>query len=126
LSILIYSWQLYTKAFKSFQSSAPLETKRTLLSNRAQSYLLLGDRDAALQDTDLALSNEFTVSSSPKPITMKLHYRRAKIYLSMRHYDKARVDFMSFEKLRGSRLTSDEKKLKKDIEAGASSPDGGN
>jgi len=44
----------------------------------------------------------------------------------MRHYDKARVDFMSFEKLRGSRLTSDEKKLKKDIEAGASSPDGGN
>jgi tetratricopeptide (TPR) repeat protein len=109
--------QAYTKGLEF--SSAPAETRRTLLSNRAQCYILLGELDAALNDTTLALSNALTTLESPKCITLKLHYRQAKIYFLTGQYDKASQAFKRFEGLKRDPLTAVEKKLKRDI-AGAS------
>lgn len=109
--------QAYTKALGF--SSAPEETRRILLSNRAQCYILLGELDAALNDTTLSLSDALTTPESPKSITLKLHYRQAKIYFPAHQYDKASQAFKRFEWLKRGPLTAAEKKLKKDI-AGAS------
>jgi tetratricopeptide (TPR) repeat protein len=92
-----------------------VETRRTLLSNRAQCYILLGELDAALNDTTLALSDALTTLESPKSITLKLHYRQAKIYFLAHQYDKASQAFKCFEELKRDPLTTAEKKLKKDI-----------
>ncbi|KAF8229106.1 hypothetical protein L208DRAFT_1379065 [Tricholoma matsutake] len=109
--------EAYTKALGF--SSAPEETRRILLSNRAQCYILLGELDAALNDTTLSLSDALTTPESPKSITLKLHYRQAKIYFPAHQYDKASQAFKRFEWLKRGPLTAAEKKLKKDI-AGAS------
>lgn len=100
-------------------SSAPAETRRTLLSNRAQCYIFLGELDAALNDTTLALSDALTTPESPKSLTLKLHYRQAKIYFLAHQYDKASQAFKRFMGLKRDPLTAVEKKLKNDI-AGAS------
>jgi len=106
---------LYTKALFGATSSTPPETKRSILSNRSQSYLLLGDIHTALRDTNIALSDEFTKPSSPKWVTLKLHYRRAKIYSHMARYEEAQAEFDVFEKFRGGYLAPEEKKFKQDI-----------
>jgi hypothetical protein len=83
---------------------------------------MLGDAQTALRDTELALSHAFTKPSSPEGITLKLHYRRAKILSHMARFEESRAEFDAFKKLRGTRdLTAEEKKLKQSIEAGASS-----
>ena len=105
--------QTYTKALKL--SSMPAETRRTLLANRAQSYILLGDLDAALNDTTVALSVALTTLKSTKSITLKLHYRQAKIFFLTHQYDKASQAFQRFEGLKQDLLTAAEKKLKTDI-----------
>ena len=83
---------------------------------------MLGDARTALQDNELALSDEFTKPSSLKGVTLKLHYRGAKIYLHMARFDESRAEFVAFEKLRGTGgLTPEEQKLKQHIQVGASS-----
>jgi hypothetical protein len=83
---------------------------------------MLGDARTALYDNELALSNEFTKPSSPKGITIKLHYRGAKIYFHMARFDESQAEFDAFEQLRGtSGLTAEEQKFKREIKASASS-----
>jgi hypothetical protein len=83
---------------------------------------MLGDARTALRDNELALSDEFTKPSSPKGITLKLHYRGAKIYFHMAYFEESRAQFDAFKKLRGtSDLTAEEQKFKQRIDASASS-----
>jgi hypothetical protein len=112
---------MYTQALNKATPATPLEIKRSILSNRSQSYLQLGDIHNALRDTNQALSDKFTKPSSPEWITMKLHYRRAKIYWHMARYPEAQIEFDKFENSKSGSLTLEEAKFKNDIKASISS-----
>jgi hypothetical protein len=60
--------EAYTKALGF--SSAPVETRCTLLSNQAQCYMLLHEQDMGFNDTTLALSDILTTLESLKSITL--------------------------------------------------------
>ena len=83
---------------------------------------MLGDTRTALRDNELALSDVFTKPSSPKEITLKLHYHGAKIYFHMARFEESRAEFDAFKRLRGSSgWTAEEQKFKQLIEASTSS-----
>jgi hypothetical protein len=113
--------QLYTKALESSTPHTSGEIKRTILANRAQAYILFGDIHTALRDVNLALSQQYTVSGSPKGVTMKCYFRRAKLFCMFARYREARSDYEEFEKLRvemGIAVTTEGETLKKDIDEG--------
>src|SRR3984885_5101494 len=62
-----FLWLFLRQAYKQalMFPSVPVETRRILLSNRAQCYIFLGELDAALNDTTLALSDALTTLESP-------------------------------------------------------------
>ncbi|KDQ19398.1 hypothetical protein BOTBODRAFT_62794 [Botryobasidium botryosum FD-172 SS1] len=91
--------RLYDAVFDIALASTPLELKRTVLSNRAQAYFLQGDEHWALAECDLALSSAYTLPSSPKIVTAKCYYRRARILCLFRRYEEALRDYTQYEEL---------------------------
>lgn len=90
--------QLYAKALDAASQSTPIETRRQILSNRAQAYRLWGELYSALQDADLALSPEYTTPDSPKAMTAKCYYRRSKLRYHRAMYDEVLDDYKTFER----------------------------
>jgi hypothetical protein len=90
---------LYTEALNAANSTTPLELKRTILTNRAQTYLQYNDIHTALRDINLVLSSQYTLSSSPKLLTAKSYLRRAKLLCRFAKYGEARSDFDLFERI---------------------------
>ncbi|KAF7982986.1 hypothetical protein HWV62_24590 [Athelia sp. TMB] len=99
------------------------ELKRTILANRAQSYIFYGDIHSALQDVNRALSPEFSSSNLSKKITIKCHVRRAKLLCAFARYEEALEDCKIAQDLRNAEVDED-KSLKKDIEEGLAAPKG--
>ncbi|KAF7800055.1 hypothetical protein EIP86_011298, partial [Pleurotus ostreatoroseus] len=87
---------LYTQAL---DEASTTEDKRILLANRSLAYGRSNDPYNALQDCDLALSSVYTTPDSPKRLTAKCSFRRAKLRLKMTMYEEAREDFEAFERL---------------------------
>jgi len=80
-----------------------------------------GDIHTAFQDVNLALSPQYTLSDSPKGVTMKCHFRRAKLFCMFARYNEALLDFEHFEKLRfetNAAESTGNQILKKDIDEG--------
>jgi hypothetical protein len=73
--------------------------KRRILADRAQTYVLCGDIHTALRDINLALSSQYTVPDSPKALTAKGYFYRAKILHRFVKYSDARLDFDEYERL---------------------------
>lgn len=123
LRLMYLCTQLYTKALNAATLADSVEFRRTIFADRAQSYLRAGDIYAALQDANLALSSQYTLPDSPKDITIKCLFRRAKVLYMFARYDEALLDYQELVKLRcGS--TPAEKDLKKDINNGIHAPKG--
>jgi len=118
--------ELYTEALEFATSSTTMELKRTILANRAQTYTDYGNIHTALRDINLALSPEYTLAASPKGLTTKCHYRRAKLLCKFAKYSEARSDFEDCERLRigGVGITAEQSNLLVQIEEGLNAPVG--
>ena len=90
---------MYTEALSAANSTTPLELKRTILTNRAQTYLQYSDIHTALHDINLVFSSHYTLPSSPKLLTAKSYLRRAKLLCQFSKYGEARSDFDPFERI---------------------------
>ena len=87
--------------------------------------MLWGDICTAFQDINLALSQEYTVPDSPKALTTKCLFRRAKLHYKFARYDEARTAFESFERVReeiGQEIGVRERDLLSQIEKAISEP----
>ena len=119
--------KLYTEAIDNTLSTTPIETQRTILANRAQTYALYGDIHDALRDINSALSSRFTNQESAKNMTLKCYYRRAKLLCTMARYEESRADYAEFMRYMGElgvELSQDEVQLKEAIEHGATATEG--
>ncbi|KDQ06106.1 hypothetical protein BOTBODRAFT_181885 [Botryobasidium botryosum FD-172 SS1] len=113
--------RLYDAALDTALTSTPLELKRTVISNRAQAYLLYGSEPHALVDCDLALSPAYTLPSSPKILTAKCYYRRARILCLFRRCKEALEDYTRYEELyaeSGLEVKASERTLQEEIRSG--------
>ncbi|KAF7967691.1 hypothetical protein HWV62_33339 [Athelia sp. TMB] len=99
------------------------ELKRTILANRAQSYIFYGDIHSALQDVNRALSPELSSFNLSKKITIKCHVRRAKLLCAFARYEEALEDYKIAQDLRNAEVDED-KSLKKEIDEGLAAPKG--
>jgi hypothetical protein len=84
--------KLYSKAMDSVDATIPIETRRILLANRAQTFAFYSDIYEALRDLNYAISPQ----NSPKTLTAKCHYRRAKLLWTFARYDEAHADYHEF------------------------------
>jgi hypothetical protein len=103
-----------------------LELKRIILANRAQTYADYGNIHMALRDINLALSPEYTLSDSPKGLTAKCHFRRAKLLCKFAKYSEARSDFEECERHRiegGVEITTEQSNLLTQIDEGLNAPE---
>ncbi|KAA1479014.1 hypothetical protein DENSPDRAFT_846034 [Dentipellis sp. KUC8613] len=119
--------ELSTQALETAPEDTPVETKRQLLSNRAQSYLRWGDIYDALHDTETALSALYTLPDSDAALTAKCLFRRAKLLYNFARYEEARAEYEKFKVLWeqiGNALTPDEKQVLEDIEKALKVPPG--
>lgn len=122
--ILINILQLYTEALKAAtRDDGSLEFKRTIIANRIQSYMRAGDIHTALQDANLALSPQYTLPDSPKDITTKCLFRRAKLLYIFARYDEALLDYQELRCALGGKATPAEKDLKNAISNGLRVPE---
>ncbi|GBE83022.1 hypothetical protein SCP_0500650 [Sparassis crispa] len=121
--------KLYTLALQNLPDSpANLEARRILLANRGQTYHLFGDLYTALRDIDMALSPRYTRPDSPRILTTKCRFRRAKLLFTFARYDEAKVDFDTFVNLMDAldiSLDDAETDLGKSIDTGVSAPKSG-
>jgi tetratricopeptide (TPR) repeat protein len=86
--------QLNTEALACARPTTPIELQRTILANRAQTWILYGGLvQEALRDIDRALFAQYSNQDSPKPLTAKYHFRRAKLLCLMARYDEAQAEF---------------------------------
>ena len=118
--------KLYTQALDSVNVSIPIEKQRILLANRAQAFVLYGVIHEALRDLDHALSPQYTTQDSPKTLTAKCRYRRAKLLCTMARYDEAQADYGNFANIMGeigAEISGEELKLKKDLDCRAAGDD---
>jgi len=109
---------LYTQALDSVDATIPIETRRVLLANRAQAFIVYGVIHEALRDLNHALSSQCTNQDSPKVLTAKCYYRRAKLLCTMARYDKAQADYREFANIMeeiGTEISGEELKLKEDL-----------
>ena len=114
--------QLYTQALDNAHDAIPIETQRILLSNRSQAFIFDGDIQEALRDVNLALSPQFTSQDSPKPLTAKCRYRRAKLFCTMAKYDEAQADYAEFAYIMeeiGAEISGGELEFKRDLDSRA-------
>jgi hypothetical protein len=88
--------KLYSKAMDSVDSTIPIETRRILLANRAQTFVFYSDIHEALRDLNYAISPQYTNQNSPKTLTAKCHYHRAKLLWTFARYDEAHADYHEF------------------------------
>lgn len=97
-----------------------MELKRRILADRSQAYLLYGDIHTALRDINLALSEYYTLPDSPKGLTAKCYFRRAKILHRFMKYSEARLDYREYERLRaeGVEITTEQSDLADKIDEG--------
>ena len=93
--------KLYTEALDSVDDAIPIETQRILLANRAQAFIFYGVIHEALRDLDNALLSQYTSPNSPKTLTAKCYYRRAKLLYTMARYDEAQADYGMFANIMG-------------------------
>ena len=80
-----------------------------------------GDIHTAFQDANMALSPQYSLPDSPKGVTMKCYFRRAKLLCMFSRYNDALSDFEIFEKLRFETNTAESTEdqcLKNDIDEG--------
>jgi hypothetical protein len=105
------------------RSTTPTELQRVILANRAQAYVTYGVIHEALRDLDRALSSQFTKQDSPKAMTAKCHYRRAKLLCVFARYDEVRAEYKAFVNLAGG-STMDVMQLKEEIDRGAEAREG--
>jgi hypothetical protein len=102
-----------------------VELKRTILANRAQTYTDYGNIHTALRDVNLALSPEYTLADSPKGLTTKCHYRRAKLLCKFAKYSEARSDFDDYQRLCIEvGIAAEQSDLLIQIEEGLNAPEG--
>ena len=97
-----HATKLYTEALDSLASlgkGQSIEDRRILLANRALAYMGRKDIYSALPDCELTLTPEHTSLTSPKAITAKHHFCRAKIWLIMTTYEEALKDYRLIKRL---------------------------
>lgn len=110
---------MYTQALDSVDATIPIETRRILLANRAQAFIVYGVIHEALRDLNHALSSQCTNQDSPKVLTAKCYYRRAKLLCTMARYDEAQADYREFANIMGeigTDISGEERKLKEDVD----------
>lgn len=118
--------KLYSQALDSVDATIPIEIQRILLANRAQAFVFYGVIYEALRDLNHALSPQFTNQDSPKTLTAKCRYRRAKLLCTMARYDEAQADYHEFAKIMGeigTAISGEELKLKEDLNRKAAASD---
>jgi hypothetical protein len=96
-----------------------METRRILLANRAQAFALCGVVHEARRDLNHALSPQHTNEDSPKILTAKCCYRRAKLLCTMARYDEAQADYLEFANIMqetGTEISGEELKFKEDLD----------
>lgn len=111
--------KLYTQALDSVEVRIPIETRRILFANRAQAFVSYAVIHEALRDVNHALSPEYTNQNSPKTLTAKCRFRRAKLLCTMARYDEAQADYSEFANIMkeiGKEITGEELKFKEDLD----------
>jgi tetratricopeptide (TPR) repeat protein len=121
--------QAYTDALSTAIADpiTPKETTRTILANRSQAYFSYGLIHDSLNDAKDALSSKYTDTDSPKNLTVKCLFRRARILCLMATYEAAIADYEQLVRLvreMGREPTQEQKQLKDDIDLGANAPEG--
>ncbi|KAA1476289.1 hypothetical protein DENSPDRAFT_853571 [Dentipellis sp. KUC8613] len=119
--------RLFTQALETGPEDTPLELRRQLLSNRAQSYLRYGDIYGARRDTEVALSPQYTLPDSDASLTAKCLFRHAKLLYMFARYEEARGEFEKFSaswRDQGNSSTTDEHQVLADIERALRAPMG--
>jgi len=119
-------YKLYTEALDIVNTSTPIETQRILLANRAQAFFFSGYVHESLRDLNHALSPQYTTQVSPKPLTAKYRYRRAKLFCAMANYDEAQADYGEFVNIMdglGAKISGEELVLKSDLVSRAAADD---
>jgi hypothetical protein len=104
-----------------------VELRRAILANRAQTYIQYGNIHTALRDINLALSSDYTLPGSPKGLTAKCYFRRAKVLSKFAKYSKARSDLEESVRLYtdgGLETTSEQSDLSIQIDEGLNAPQG--
>ena len=115
--------QLFTKALED--SETPSELKRTILTDRAQTYVDYGDIYTSLRDLNLALSPEYTLSASSKVLTAQCYFHRAQVLCKFARFDEAHSDIEQFKRLcaeEGSGLTEEQTNLSNKIDEYLNAP----
>ena len=115
---------MYTQALDSVDATIPMETRRILLANRAQAFALHGVIHEARRDLNHALSPKYTNDDSPKILTAKCCYRRAKLLCTMARYDEAQADYSEYANIMGetgTAISGEELKFKEDLDSRAAS-----
>jgi hypothetical protein len=121
--------QLYTDALSAAISNPtiPKESIRIILANRSQAYFSYKLEHDALTDVNEALSPKYTDADSPKNITIKCLFRRARILCLMSRYMQANADYDELVRLvreMGGEPTKEQVRLKAEIDTGANASEG--
>jgi hypothetical protein len=102
-----------------------VELKRAILANRALTYIQYGNIHTALRDINIALSSDYTLPGSPKGLTAKCHFRRAKVLSKFAKYNEARSDLEESVQLYnegGLETTLEQSDLSIQIDEGLNAP----
>jgi hypothetical protein len=124
--VFISPHKLYTQALDTVDDTIPIETRRILLANRSQAFIYYGVILEALRDVNDALSPQYTNQDSPKLLTAKCRYRRAKLLCTMARYDEAQADYAAFTSIMGEigvEISGGELEFKSDLNSRANAGD---